>query len=257
MPLLLAYDDFLQILDCLDETDAADEELDAVLLQHLRADVDVRPPYGVIDVDERDPVGSQLVGMNVDLVLPHVTADAGDLADAFDGIELVAKIPVLDGTQLGEVEAFPLDGVPIDLTQRRGVGPEHRRHAARQALLRDVYPFEHARSRPVVVHVVLEDDEDHGEAEARHRPDGFDARGAREARGQRIGDLVVDILGRASRPVGEDDDLFLADVGNGIDVHVEDRVVAGPQDRQDGERHQKCVPERPADQSVDHGRVCC
>ncbi len=127
---VLAYDDFLQILDCLDESDAADEELNTVLLQHFRADIDVRPPYGVIDVDKRDPVGSQLVGMNVDLVLPHETADAGDLADTFDGIELVAKIPILDGPQLGEVESFPLDGVPIDLTQRRGVRPEYGRYAA-------------------------------------------------------------------------------------------------------------------------------
>ena len=47
------------------------------------------------------------------------------------------------------------------------------------------------------------------------------ARRAGEARRQRIGDLVVDILRRAPRPVGEDDDLLLADVGDGIDRRVD------------------------------------
>ena len=70
---------------------------------------------------QRDAVGAQFVGVNVDLVLLHEAADAGDFADAFDGVELVAQIPVLDGTQFREVEAFRLDRVPVDLPQRRGV----------------------------------------------------------------------------------------------------------------------------------------
>ena len=70
--------------------------------------------------------------------------------------------------QLREVEAFALDRVPIDLPERGGVRAEHRRDARGQPLLRDVHPFQHARPRPVVIHLVLEDDEDHREAEARH-----------------------------------------------------------------------------------------
>ena len=132
--LLLTDDDLLQVFDRLDEADAADEELDAVFLQHLRAHIDVRLAHGLVNVHERDPVGAQFVGVNVDLILLHEAADAGDFAHAFDGVELVAEIPVLDGTQFGEVEAFRLDGIPKDLAERGGVGAEHRRDAGRAAV---------------------------------------------------------------------------------------------------------------------------
>ena len=40
--------------------------------------------------------------------------------------------------------------------------------------------------------------------------------------GQRVGDLVLDVLRRAAGPVGEDDDLLLADVGDGVDRRVDE-----------------------------------
>ena len=118
-------------------------------------------------------------------------------------------------------------------------GPEHRRDARREPLLGDVDAFQHARPRPVVIHLVLEDDEDHREAEAGHGADGLHARRAGEAGGQRIGDLVVDILRRTAGPVGEDDDLLLADVGDGIDRRVRQRVVAAAHDGPDAEHDEE------------------
>ncbi len=123
---LLADDDLLEVLDRLDESDAADEKLDAVFLQHLRADIDVRLPHGLIDIEERDPMRAQFVRVNVDLILLHEAADARDFAHAFDGVDLVAQIPVLDAAQFREVEAFALDRIPKDLAERCGVGTEHR-----------------------------------------------------------------------------------------------------------------------------------
>ena len=56
------------------------------------------------------------------------------------------------------------------------------------ALVRDL------RTRQRLVRAVLEDDEDHREAEAGHRTYGLHARSAGEARRQWVSDLVIDIL---------------------------------------------------------------
>ena len=80
----------------LDEADAADEELVAVVLDHLRPHVDVAAADGLVDLGQPDAVGAELVGVDVDLVLLDEAADAGDLGDALDGLELVADVPVLE-----------------------------------------------------------------------------------------------------------------------------------------------------------------
>ena len=46
---------------------------------------------------------------------------------------------------------------------------------------------------------------------------GLDAGQALQVDRERIGDLVLDLLRAAARPVGKDDDLVLAQVGDGID----------------------------------------
>ena len=67
-----------------------------------------------------------LSGCDVDLVLLDETADAGDFAHAFHRLELVADVPVLDGAQLGQIEALAFDRVPVDLAQSRRVRTEAR-----------------------------------------------------------------------------------------------------------------------------------
>ena len=142
--LLLTDDNLLQILRRFDEADATDEELQAVFLQYLRADVDVGLPHSLIHVKQRHALRTQLVRMHVDLILLHETSDARHLAHAFDGIELIAQIPVLDAAQFGEIEALALDGVPKDLAERRGIGTQHGDHLFRQPLLRHVHALQHS-----------------------------------------------------------------------------------------------------------------
>ena len=249
----LPDDDLLDVLGRLDEADAADEKLDAILLQHLRADIDIRLPHGLIDIEERDAVRPQFIGVNVDLILLHEAADTRDFTHAFDGVNLVAQIPILDTPQLREVEAFALDGVPENLPERRGIRADDGRDAGRQALLRDVHSLDDARACPVVIHLVFEDDEDHREAEARHAADGLYSRRAGEARGQRIGDLIVHVLGRAAGPVGEDDDLLFADVRDGIDWCVLQREIAANEDGSDADDDEERIPKAPVNERGDHG----
>jgi hypothetical protein len=54
--------DLLQIFDRFDESDATDEELDAIFLKHLRAHINVRLAHGLVHVHERDAVARSLSG---------------------------------------------------------------------------------------------------------------------------------------------------------------------------------------------------
>jgi hypothetical protein len=47
-----------------------------------------------------------------------------------------------------------------------------------------------------------------------------------QVHGQRIGDLVFDFLRAAALPLGEDDHLVFAQVGDGVDGRVQQRPVA-------------------------------
>src|SRR5581483_5847345 len=125
---LLAQDDVLDVGNVLDEAGAADEELEAVLLHDLGADVDVALAHRLVDLGQGDAVGTQLVGINVNLILLDEAAERGDFRHALDRLELIAHVPILQRTQLRQVGAVGLQRVPEDLAQGRGVRPQHRHH---------------------------------------------------------------------------------------------------------------------------------
>jgi hypothetical protein len=76
---LLANHDVFYVANILNKTDAANEELVAVVLDDFRADIDVAALDRFIKFGQRHAMGMQLVRMNVDLILLHESADAGDL----------------------------------------------------------------------------------------------------------------------------------------------------------------------------------
>jgi hypothetical protein len=128
-----ADDDLLEIFRGADEAEAADHVLDAVDLEGAGADVEVGAADGVGDLAEVDAGGEHGLGIDVDLVLADMSADAGDLGDARDALQGEAHGPVLDGAQLVEGEGARddvaalvegLEGVPKDLAEGGGVGAE-------------------------------------------------------------------------------------------------------------------------------------
>ena len=190
--------------------------------------------------------------MDVDLILLDVAADAGHFGHALDRLQLITHVPVLHAAQLPQVSAVRFERVPIDLAQRRGVRAKLRHDARRQFARGVVHPLQHTRPAPVVVVLVVKDHEHHREAEAGHRPDRLDAGRALQADRQRIGDLVLDVLRRPSRPLHHHDDLLFADVGNRIDRCIDQAVVADAQHDGREEEDQKAVVEAPADQTFNH-----
>jgi len=259
----------LEVGDALDETLSPHDVLDAVPLDRFGADVDVRPLDGHEHILQPHAVGPHRVGIHVDLVLADVTADAGDLTDTRNPLQGVAHVPVLDGAELIEAEAAPgtLECVPVDLAKAGGIRAETGGHAGGQHLLSDVELFQQTRPAPVEIVLVIEDHVDHGEAEHREGADRLEAGRTLQHGGERVGDLVFDVLRRTAGPVGEDELLVLADVRDGVDgdriardqllFHLKGHdPIAPQQDEGENQEHNQLVLETETDDAVDQTAAC-
>ena len=252
--------DLLDVGDALDKAGAADHEFHPAFLDGLAADVEVALRHRRHDLVECHIERPHLLRGDLDLVLPDESADAADLGDSRDGVELVANEPILERTQLTEVVAaatgrlrgVDLEVVLIDPSEAGGVWTEFGDDPFGQRPAEVVEAFENALTGEIVVGLVLEDDCEKREPEHRGRPHRLDTRESLEVDGKRVGDLVLDFLRTAARPVGEDDDLILAEIGNRIDRSRENRPHAksGQNDRHAG--HQEPVAQRPLDDRIDH-----
>ena len=128
-------------------------------------------------------------------------------------------MPVLKGAQFGEIVFAGLihERVFVDPAHARGVRADDGIHALGQHAAHGVEVFDDSRARPINIRAVLEDDIDERLAEHRFAADELHLRRGDEARGDRISDLVLDEVGRTAFPIGIDDDLHVAEVGNGIE----------------------------------------
>ena len=250
-----ADDDLLDIAQALDEPQAADDRPGAARLDDIAADVAVAPHHRVDDGGERDAEGAQAVRVDVDLILPDDAPDARHLGDAWHGVELIADEPVLERPQVPERVALPLDRVPEDVADAGGVRAERRHDARRQRLRDQVQPLQHPRAGEVEVDRVLEDDVDHREAKGRGRPHHAHAGQPLEADRERVGDLVLDLLRRAARPVGEDDHLVVRQIGDGVDRDGQQRPVPPARDQQKARDDEKPIAQCGINEPVDHAGV--
>ena len=134
----------------------------------------------------------------------------------------------------------------------RRVWAEGRRDAGRQALGDEAHALQNASAGKVQVHVVVEDDVDHREAERRLGSDDANAGEALQIHCQRIADLVFHFLRAVTRPVREDDDLVVREVWNRIDGRGAQRppAPAGQADVQG--QHDEAVLQREFNESIDH-----
>ena len=68
------------------------------------------------------------------------------------------------------------------------------------------------------------------------------------------GFYLLDLLRAAALPVGEDDNLVFAEVGNRVDGHAADREEAPAEEEERRPEDEEAIVERPLDEGVDHGR---
>jgi hypothetical protein len=247
-----ADDRVLEIARRLDQPETADHRPGAAGLEDVSADVPVAAHDGISHRRKRHPEAAEAVRIHVDLVLAHHTAHGRHLGHPRHRIELVADEPVLERAQLLKGLPRPLHRVPEDVPDSRGVRAQGGHDARGQALGQQVEAFEHARARKVEVDPILEDHVDHGEAEGRGGADHPDTGQALEAHGQRIRDLILNFLRRATGPVGEDDHLIVGEIGDRVDRGRQQRPVAPAAEEQKGSDDQHPIAQRQLDEPVDH-----
>ena len=245
-------DDVLEIRDRLHQADAPHDGPRAVGFEHVAADVLVAVADGFDHAAEREVVVAEANRIDVDLILLHVAADGGDFGDARHRVQLIADEPVLQRAQVAKGKPIAVNGVPEHVANACRVGPEYRHRAFRHLAAEQAQTLEHAAAREILIDLVLEDDVDHREAERRLRSDDAHAGEPAQVDGERIADLVFDLLRAVAGPVGEDNDLVVGEIGNGVDR----RRRRGPP-APDGERHRQpddsgAVLQRQFDNAVHH-----
>src|SRR5271157_1968612 len=248
----LGDDNIADVVEALDPADRADQVLGVPLVDDPAADSRIRPGHGGVDLTQADAVSTELVGVEIDLVFLGSAADGGDFRHSRHAVELVTNIPVLNGPQLAQVPAVPLDRVPEDLAHGCGVGGEVGNHTRGKERGGDRQPLEHAGASEVVVGRLVEDDRDHREVELARRADDLDAGQPLKVDRQGVSDLVFDLLGAAAHPVREYDDLVFGQVGNGINGRGHHGTDAGDTKHQGRQDDEITVADRPLDDRLDH-----
>ena len=87
--------DLFEILNRLDVAAPADELLVAGNLEHTPADIVVGGTHRHGDFLQRNVVGGELVRIHVDLVFLDEATHRGDLGNAFNGLQRIAQIEIL------------------------------------------------------------------------------------------------------------------------------------------------------------------
>ncbi len=108
-----------QILDRTDEADAAHDRRLRSDIHGVAADVDVAVAQRLQQLRQRDPVGDQLVEIDLQFVGLGLAAPAGDVDDARNGAKPALQHPVLQGLEIEHAVAGGADQpVAIDLADR-------------------------------------------------------------------------------------------------------------------------------------------
>src|SRR5205823_12225208 len=188
------------------------------------------------DVAERDVICDERVWIEIDLVLLYETADRRDFRDTFHRRKCVTQIPILNGTQLRQVMlAGVIDQrVFVNPSDTRRVGADDRVYTLWKRATHRIQIFNDARSRPINVGTVLEDDVNERFTEHRFAAHELYFGRGDEDRGNWISDLVLDQIGGTTLPIRIDDHLDIAQVWNRIERRV-DQPVNARRNAKDGE----------------------
>src|ERR1700730_7213885 len=110
----------------------------------------------------------------------------------------------------------------------RGVGTNDRVYTVRQRAAHRIQIFNDARSRPINVGTVFEDDVNERFAEHRFAAHELYFGRGDEDRGNWISDLVLDQIGRTSLPIRVNNHLHVTEIWNGVERRVNQSVNADP-----------------------------
>ena len=174
----------------------ADHEFGLSHLDHAAASFAVCALNGIAYLCQRYVVGTQLVGVDDDLILFDHAADGGHLGHTVDGLQFVFQEPVLKGPQLCQIMAAAAvdQGVLVNPAHTRGIGAKLRCNTFGQVCGDLAQIFQHPRTRPIQIGAVFEHDIDIAVAKEGKPAHVTGPRHRQHRGGDGIGDLVLDHL---------------------------------------------------------------
>ena len=148
----------------------------------------------------------------------YESADGRDFGNTLYGRERVTQIPILNGAQLGEIMLSRVidECVFVNPAYSSGVRADCWVHSFGKRTAHRIEVFNHAGTRPINVSAILKNDVDERFAEHRFATNEFHFGRGDEDAGNWICDLVFNEIGRASFPLGVNDHLHVAQIGNRI-----------------------------------------
>ena len=146
--------------------------------------------------------------------------------------------------------------VLINPTHSIGIWTQSWIDTLRQIIAYGVEAFENAGAGEIVVGSILKNHRDEGEPEHGRTTNGDGTGKSLEFGAERKGDLVLNLGGTASRPIGKDDHLIFTEVRDGIDAGTMHFVKTQCSEDEREQQHRKSVPEGPPDKPFDHGKNC-
>ena len=236
-------------------TTAPDHVLGAAELDQPAAGLGIAAAHRLDHAADREAVGLQPVGIDIDLILLGEAAHRGHFRHSAHRLEVVAQVPVLGGAQISEaVFAGGVDqGVLVDPAESGGIGAEFGPHPLGQAGEHPGEVFQGTGTGPVDIGAFFEDHIDIGVAEIGEAAHRLDLGSAEHGADDRVGDLVLDDVG-AAVPAGIDDHLGVAEVGDGVQHQALHRPPAGQAGGGDQEKDDEAVLDRPINDAVQHAR---
>jgi len=196
----------------------------------------------LLDLRQAQAVGDKFVWVDANLVFARRAAEAGDVDNIRDRLEIFLDDPVFEGFQLhgviGGIGAVQRE--EINLADRAPVRAHLRIHAGRQSDLAQA--LENALAIPVVVGIVVEDELEIGESEEREGTQMDDVRNAVHYDFERNRDLLFDLFRRNPWPLCNDLDVVVGHVGIGLDGQpLERNNPAGEKDQRQTKDEQAVV----------------
>ena len=233
----LRHHGVVEVVDRADQADAAHHGGLRADVDGIAADIDVGVADGLQHLRQRQPVGDQLVEIDLQLIGLGLAAPPGDVDDAGHGAETALQHPVL---QRLEVEHAVIRRAFQAITKNLAGRTERRdgrlRTARQRRKLRQ--PVQHLLQRLFIGVIERELQFDVGQSVQRDGADGAQVLDAGDLGLDRDRDVALDLFRRQARTLGHDIDHRRGRIGIGLDVELLERDQAADQHGDEHADHQ-------------------
>ena len=249
----LRHHGVVEVVDRADQADAAHHGGLRADVDGVAADIDVGVGNGLQHLRQRQPVGDQLVEIDLQLVGLGLAAPAGDVDDAGHGAETALQHPVLQRLEVEHaVIRRAFQAVTKNLAGRTERRDGRLRIARQRRKLRQ--PVQHLLQRLFIGVIERELQFDVGQSVQRDGADGAQVLDAGDLGLDRDRDVAFDLFRRQARTLRHDVDHRRGRIGIGLDVELLERDQAADQHGDEHADHQIAAADCEGDQAIHSDR---